>query len=75
MGAISQEPIELEEIGEFLVANLTKLSTLKEEIRKQALKELNTKRSLIRETAITVKVKKSTSQIVAKALEELFINF
>jgi len=72
VGASSPEPIELRETADFMIANLSRLLELKEEVKERAVKELNTKSALVRETAISLKVKKSSFYLIANILEELF---
>jgi hypothetical protein len=72
VGASSPEPVELKETADFMMANLSRLLDLKEEVKERAVKELITKSAPMRETAISVKAKKSSFYLIANALEELF---
>jgi hypothetical protein len=55
-----------------MIANLYRLLDLKEEVKERAVKELVTKSALVRETAISLKAKKSSFYLIANILEELF---
>jgi 4-hydroxybenzoyl-CoA reductase subunit beta len=72
VGASSPEPLELRETADFMIANLYRLLDLKEEVKERAVKELVTKSALVRETAISLKAKKSSFYLIANILEELF---
>jgi len=72
VGASSPEPLELRETADFMIANLYRLLDLKEEVKERAVKELVTKSALVRETAISLKAKKSSFSLIANILEELF---
>ena len=72
VGALAPEPIALDETAEYLVSNLSKLPSIKEEIKEQALKEMRAKSALIRETGISLKSKKSAFYIVSDAIGEWF---
>jgi len=71
VGASSPEPVELRETADFMIANLSRLLDLKEEVKERAVKELIKKSVLVRETAISVRAKKSSFYLVANVLEEL----
>jgi CO/xanthine dehydrogenase FAD-binding subunit len=72
VGASSPEPIELKETADFMIANLPGLLDLKEEVKERAVKELSAKSVLVRETAISLKAKKSSFYLIANVLEDLF---
>lgn len=72
VGAISSEPVALEDSMGYLMSHASGLSPLKKEIRERALKEVSAKSSLIRETAIGVESKKNSFHTVSMALDELF---
>lgn len=72
VGATSPEPLELKETTDFMIANLSRLSELEEEVKERAVKELRAKSALVRETAISLKAKKSSFYLIANILEELF---
>ncbi len=72
VGACSPEPVELEETAGFMMSNLSRLLELKEDVKKRAVKEVITKSALVRETAISVKAKKSSFYLISEVLEELF---
>jgi len=72
VGASSPEPVELKETSDFMITNLSRLLDLKEEVKERAVKELTTKSALVRETAISLKAKKSSFFLIANVLEELF---
>jgi len=74
VGACSSEPVELKETADFLIANLSRLSEFEEEVKEMAVKELIKKSSLVRETAISPKAKKSSFHLVSNLLEELFVS-
>ena len=73
VGAIAPEPIMLDETAEYLVSNLSKLPSIKEEIKERALKEMRAKSALIRETGISLKSKRNAFHIIPNALDELFV--
>ena len=72
VGAISPEPVELNETAENLVSNFSKRSSLQEEIKEQARKEVSKKSALIRETGVSLKSKRNAFNIVSDVLSELF---
>ena len=74
VGAISSEPISLNETTEYLVSNFSELPLLKEEIKERALKEVNAKSTLIRETGISLKSKRNAFHIIFRAFDELFVD-
>jgi 4-hydroxybenzoyl-CoA reductase subunit beta len=71
VGAISPEPVELNETAEFLVANFSKRSSLRGEIEERARKEASAKSALIRETGVSLKSKQSSFDITSQVLREL----
>ena len=71
VGAISPEPVELNETAEFLVAHFSKRSSLRGEIEERARKEVSAKSALIRETGISLKSKRNTLDIASEGLREL----
>ncbi len=71
-GASSPEPIELRETEDFMIANYSRLLDVKEEAKERAVAELSRKSALVRETGISLKVKKSSFYLIADILEELF---
>lgn len=72
VGACSPEPLELKETADLMTANLSRLLELQEDVKERAVKELITKSALVKETAISVKAKKSSFYLIANLLEELF---
>jgi CO/xanthine dehydrogenase FAD-binding subunit len=72
VGASSPEPLELKETADFMIANLSHLSELEEEVKERAVKELKAKSSLVRETGISLNSKKSSYYLISNILEELF---
>ncbi len=72
VGAISPEPVELNETAENLVSNFANHSSLRGEIKEQARKEVSKKSALIRETGVSLKSKKNAFDIVSNVLGELF---
>ena len=72
VGASSPEPIELRETADFMIANDSRLLDLKGEVKEKAVAEWIAKSTLVRETAISLKVKKSSFYLIADILEELF---
>jgi 4-hydroxybenzoyl-CoA reductase subunit beta len=72
VGAISPEPVELNETAENLVSNFSKHSSLQGEIKEQARKEVIRKSAFIRETGVSLKSKRNALDIVSSVLGELF---
>ncbi len=72
VGASSPEPIELKETTDFMISNHSRLLDLKEEVKERAVAEWSRKSTLVRETAISFKTKKSSFYLIAGILEELF---
>ena len=72
VGAISPEPVELNETAENLVSNFSKCSSLQGEIKEQARKEVSKRSALIRETGVSLKSKRNAFYIVSNVLGELF---
>ena len=72
VGALAPEPIALDETADYLVSNLSKLPSIKEEMKERALKEMRAKSALIRETGISLKSKKNAFYIVSSAIGEWF---
>ncbi len=70
VGAASQEPFALDETARYLVSNLSEVRRLRGEIGEQALKELNSKSFPIRETAISVKMKRKAFRLIVLKLTE-----
>lgn len=72
VGAISPEPVELNETAEFLVSNFSKRSSLQGEIEERARKEASAKSALIRETGVSLKSKRNAFDIASQVVRELF---
>jgi 4-hydroxybenzoyl-CoA reductase subunit beta len=72
VGAISPEPVELNETAENLASNFSNRSSLQGEIKEQARKEVSKKSALIRETGVSLKSKRNAFDIVSNVLTELF---
>jgi CO/xanthine dehydrogenase FAD-binding subunit len=72
VGAISSEPVELNETAEFLVANFSKRSSLRGEIEERARKEARAKSALLRETGVSLKSKRNAFDILSQVVRELF---
>ena len=71
VGAISPEPVELNETAEFLVANFSQRSSLRGEIEERARTEASAKSALIRETGVSLKSKKNAFGITSQVVGEL----
>ncbi len=68
VGAASQEPFALDETARYIVSNLSEVRRLQGEIEERALKELNSKSSPIRETAISVRMKRKAFHLAVLKL-------
>lgn len=72
IGAAGPEPISLEETTAFMVSNFSKLHSMMEESKERGLNELTAKSGLIRETGISMKVRKNLFPLIFRAMDELF---
>jgi 4-hydroxybenzoyl-CoA reductase beta subunit len=74
VGALSPQPIELRETASYLINNFSNLKNKKTEITKFALEELKKERKLVRESAVSVKIKKNSINIIEEIIEKIFAN-
>ncbi|NMA17279.1 MAG: hypothetical protein GX939_00710 [Clostridiaceae bacterium] len=73
VGALAKEPIQLEKTADYILSNIGVLE--EEEVKKKvidmALEEVKGKRAVVRETGVTIKVKRESYQVITRAIEEL----
>ena len=69
-GAVSSEPVRLIETEDIILQSLPDVLSRKEEIIGTGIKELESRASLIRETGVSIKSKKTSLLIVADALRD-----
>jgi hypothetical protein len=73
VGAISAEPVELNETAQFLVSNYSRHSSLQGEIEERARKEMAAKAALIREPGISPKSKRDAFDLTSQVIGELLV--
>jgi len=71
VGALSPVPIELDGVSSIIINNLSDLNPCSENILKTVKTELTEKSMLIRETGISIKVKRNTANNVISLVNEL----
>ncbi|KUO74202.1 MAG: hypothetical protein APF77_21045 [Clostridia bacterium BRH_c25] len=70
-GAVSPIPIELDDTEAMIINNLDELENSKEDIAKFALSEMTRKSLLVRETGISIKVKRNTFKNILRIVDDL----
>jgi 4-hydroxybenzoyl-CoA reductase subunit beta len=71
VGALSPEPVELNETAKFLTTNFSERSSLRGEIEERARKEASAKSALIRETGVSLQSKRNAFDITSQIVGEL----
>lgn len=71
VGAVSPMPIELTDTEAMIIDKLDKLKESKDDIANFALSELTKKSQLIRETGVSIKVKRNTFKNILRAVDDL----
>jgi len=68
VGAISSEPVRLNETAEYLASNFSQLSSLPADVTERALSEVSAKCALIRETGVSLGSKRNALNIVSQGI-------
>ncbi|MEA4963168.1 FAD binding domain-containing protein [Lutispora sp.] len=71
VGAVSPMPIELIDTEVMIINKLDNLTESKDDIAKFALSELTKKSQLVRETGVSIKVKRNTFKNILRAVDDL----
>lgn len=71
VGAVSPMPIELTDTEAMIINKFDNLEESKDDIAKFALLELTKKSQLVRETGISIKVKRNTFKNILRAIDDL----